>query len=126
MPRDKIQLKGRFAIGRDRPEPLSLQIVRQLQQAIEAGRIVGGTRLPSTRSLARTLGVSRNTVLSAYEELGARGFVRSRPGAAMFVSVPAAVQIPDLRGVMREAQYPSRTLGIRDQDGNRLYISYLP
>jgi GntR family transcriptional regulator/MocR family aminotransferase len=126
VPSAKIQLKGRFAVDRDRSEPLSLQIVRQLQQAIEAGRVVRGTQLPSSRSLARTLGVSRNTVLSAYEELAARGFVRSRPGAAMFTSVPSAIQTPDLRGVMRDAQYPSRTIGIRDHDGNRLYISYFP
>ena len=126
VPSAKIQLKGRFAIDRSRPEPLSLQIVRQLQQAIESGRVVRGTQLPSTRSLARTLGVSRNTVLSAFEELAARGFVRSRPGAATFASVPAAIQTPDLRGVMRDAQYPSRTIGIRDPDGNRLYVSYFP
>jgi GntR family transcriptional regulator/MocR family aminotransferase len=120
----KIQLTGQFAIDRDRGEPLSLQIVRQLQEAIEAGRVARGTQLPSTRSLARMLGVSRNTVLTAYEELAARGFVRSRPGAAMYASVPAGIQGFDLRRVMRDAQYPSRTLALQDQDGNPLYIGY--
>jgi DNA-binding transcriptional regulator YhcF (GntR family) len=120
----KIQLTGQFAIDRDRGEPLSLQIVRQLQEAIEAGRVGRGTQLPSTRSLARMLGVSRNTVLTAYEELAARGFVRSRPGAAMYASVPAGIQGFDLRRVMRDAQYPSRTLALQDQDGNPLYIGY--
>ena len=120
----KIQLKGQFAIDRDRREPLSLQIVRQLQQAIEAGRVVRGTQLPSTRSLARTLGVSRNTVLTAYQELTARGFVRSRRGAATYAALPAAVKSPDLRRVMREAQYPSRTVELCDGDGNRIYVSY--
>jgi len=38
----KIQLKGQFAIDHDRAEPLSLQIVRQLQEAIEAGRVARG------------------------------------------------------------------------------------
>jgi DNA-binding transcriptional regulator YhcF (GntR family) len=122
VPTAKIQLKGQFAINRDRAEPLSLQIVRQLQQAIEAGRVARGTRLPSTRSLARTLGVSRNTALTAYEELAARGFVRSRRGAGMYVFVPATVFGFDLRSVMRDAQYPSRTIAIRDEDGNPLYI----
>lgn len=124
MPAVKIQLKGQFAIDHDRAEPLSLQIVRQLQEAIEAGRVARGTRLPSTRSLARTLGVSRNTVLTAYEELAARGFVRSRRGAGVYVFVPATVSGFDLRSVMRDAQYPSRTLALRDADGNPLYISY--
>jgi GntR family transcriptional regulator/MocR family aminotransferase len=124
VPTAKIQLKGQFAIDRDRAAPLSLQIVRQLQEAIEAGRVAAGTRLPSTRSLARTLGVSRNTVLTAYEELAARGFVRSRRGAAMYVSAPAGVYGFDLRRVMRDTQYPSPIIALQDQDGNPLYVSY--
>jgi GntR family transcriptional regulator/MocR family aminotransferase len=124
VPLTKIQLKGQFAIRRDRIDPLPLQIVRQLQEAIEAGRVVQGTRLPSTRSLARSLTVSRNTVLAAYEELASRGFVRSRRGAGMYVCVPAPLSAFDLKAVMREAQYPVRTIGLRDQDGNAIYISY--
>lgn len=124
MPIAKIQLKGQFAIDRHRAEPLSLQIVRQLQEAIEAGRVARGTWLPSTRSLARRLGVSRNTVLTAYEELAARGFVQSRRGAGMFVFAPATFSGFDLRSVMHNAQYPSRTIALRDEDGNALYISY--
>ena len=123
MPIAKIQLKGQFVIGRDRAEPLSLQIVRQLQDAIESGRVARGTQLPSTRLLARTLGVSRNTVLTAYDELAARGFVRSRRGAGMYVFVPPTVAGFDVRSVMRDAQYPSRTIALRDQDGNPLSIS---
>lgn len=68
MPSAKIQLKRQFVIDRSGIEPLSIQIVRQLQEAIEAGRVAQGTRLPSTRSLAHTLGVSRNTVLTAYDD----------------------------------------------------------
>jgi DNA-binding transcriptional regulator YhcF (GntR family) len=81
-------LKGQFALDRYRAEPLSLQIVRQVQEAIEAGRVARGTRLPSTRLLARTLGVSRNTVLTAYEELAAPG-LRSRPPRFRCVRVRA-------------------------------------
>ena len=120
----KIQLKGRFAVRRDRIDPLPLQIVSQLQEAIETGRVVQGTRLPSTRSLARSLGVSRNTVLAAYEELASRGFVRSRPGAGMYVCVPAPLAVLDLKTIMRDAHYPVRSIRLRDQDGNALYINY--
>jgi GntR family transcriptional regulator/MocR family aminotransferase len=91
------------AINRNRAEPLSLQIVRHLQEAIETGSVAGGTQLPSTHSLARTLGVSRNTVLTAYDELAARGFVRGRRGAGMYVFVPTTVTGFDLRSVMRDA-----------------------
>jgi DNA-binding transcriptional MocR family regulator len=120
----KIQLRGQLAIDRERGEPLWLQVVRQLQEAIEAGRIPRGTRLPSTRSLTRTLGVSRNTVLTAYEELAARGCVSSRPGAGVFAVVPLTTIDLDMRAIMRDAHYPSRTMTFHDQDGNPLYISY--
>ena len=118
----KIQSRGQFAINRNRGEPLSLQIVRQLQEAIETGSVAGGTQLPSTRSLARTLGVSRNTVLTAYDELAARGFVRGRRGAGMYV-VPTTVTGFDLRSVMRDAQYPSQTIVMHDLDGNPITVA---
>jgi DNA-binding transcriptional MocR family regulator len=120
----KIQLKGQFAIRRACGIPLSLQIVRQLQQAIEAGRVAHGTQLPSSRTLARTLHVSRNTVLTAYDELKARGLVRGRRGARMHVVASSARPGLNVRRVMREAQYPSRTLAVRDQDGNPIMITY--
>ena len=124
MPRAKIQLRGQFALDRACGEPLSLQIACRLQEAIEAGRVARGTRLPSTRSLATRLGVSRNTILSAYAELTARGFVRGRRGSGVFVSGRRGVRGFDLKRVMREAHYPARTITIRDQDGNLLDIGY--
>ena len=122
MPSVKIQLKGQFAISRDGAMPLSLQIVRQLQGAIEAGRVTAGTLLPSTRSLARMLGVSRNTVLAAYDELSVRGFARSRRGAGTYVSAPVAGF--DMKCIERDAQYPSRTIVMQDADGNPIYVVY--
>jgi DNA-binding transcriptional regulator YhcF (GntR family) len=124
MPAGKIQLKGQFTIIRDRSRPLSRQIAGQFQEAIETGRLVRGTRLPSTRSLSRTLGVSRNTVLTAYEELVSRGLLRSRRGAGMYVFVPAGLSEINLKTILREAQYPSRTIVLGDQDGNPLCITY--
>jgi DNA-binding transcriptional MocR family regulator len=124
VPRAKIQLKGQFELDRARRESLSLQIVRQLQDAIEGGRITRSTRLPSSRALARTLGVSRNTVIAAYEELSARGLVRSRRGAGIYAHAPAVVSGFSVKAVMRAAQFPSRTIALRDQDGNPLYIGY--
>ncbi|MGH9370286.1 MAG: GntR family transcriptional regulator [Vicinamibacterales bacterium] len=90
---------------------------------MDAARVAGGTWLPSTRSVARTLGVSRNTVLTAYDELAARGLVRSRPGAGMYDFVPATRSGFDLRSVMRDAQYPSCTIVLYDPDGNPISIA---
>ena len=53
--------------------PLHRQLYRSLRGAILAGRLGAGARLPSTRSLARELGLARNTVLLACEQLVAEG-----------------------------------------------------
>ena len=101
------------------------QIRSQLAQAIR--RAAPGTQLPSTRVLAKLLGVSRNTVLTAYEELVADGLIEGRHGSAMFVSegVPRELVALNPLQLLREAQYPLRSLTIVDQDGTPLYLSYL-
>ena len=99
-----------------------MQIVRQLQNVIRRGRAPRGAVLPSSRALALALGVSRNTVLTAYDELKARGQIVGRRGAGMRV-LNAELQGLDLRRIMREAQYPSRTLVVYDPDGNPILIA---
>jgi len=59
--------------------PLYRRIYQQLKSAIHAGRLGAAARLPSTRKLAEDLGVSRNSVILAYEQLAAEGYVVSRP-----------------------------------------------
>jgi GntR family transcriptional regulator/MocR family aminotransferase len=65
---------------------LSMQIYRQLLEAVLDGRLRAGERLPPTRELARRLDVSRNTVGVAYERLVADGAVVGRVGAGSYVS----------------------------------------
>lgn len=62
-------------------EPLYIQIYRQLREQIVTGQLPEGHKLPSTRSLAQTLAVSRNTVESAYLQLCSEGYVSSRAGS---------------------------------------------
>ncbi len=62
------------------------QIYRALRAAILSGRVAAGTRLPTTRALAAELGISRNTVVAAFEPLAAEGYVVSRVGAGTFVA----------------------------------------
>ena len=64
--------------------PLVQQIFAALSQRIVARAIAPGTRLPATRSLAKELGVSRSTVVQAYEQLAAEGYVKPRPGSGYF------------------------------------------
>ena len=73
-------------------EPLTTQIYRAARDAIRAGRVPAGVRLPSSRAAAAALGVSRNTVVAAYDLLRAEGVVEARQGAAPVVlAVEAAV-----------------------------------
>ena len=65
---------------------LSVQIYRQLLSAILDGRLRPGERLPPTRELAQRLGVSRNTVAVAYEQLTADDVLVGRVGAGSYVS----------------------------------------
>lgn len=65
---------------------LYTQIYRAVRAAILEGRVAAGTRLPTSRELARELGISRNTVVSAFEPLRAEGYVVSRVGSGTFVA----------------------------------------
>ena len=62
------------------------QLIRALKGAILDGRVTAGARLPASRSLARELDLSRNTVLAAYEQLQAEGFLLGRVGSGSFVA----------------------------------------
>lgn len=66
-------------LDRDSLVPLQRQLHQGLRQILVRGRL-DGIRLPATRQFARRLGVSRNVVLFAYEELAADGLVRGRTG----------------------------------------------
>jgi len=78
-------------------DTLSVPLYRQLYEALRvtilAGRLPRGQRLPSSRSLARQLSVSRNTVNQAYGELEAEGYLWGRHGSGTFVSQ----ELPDDR-----------------------------
>ena len=122
MRRDRKMFLPPITIERNGSSPLHRQISRQMADAIRGGTIASG-RLPSTRTLARLLGVSRNTVLAAFDELAADGLVRGRRGAATVVTTQGATHVPDLRLLLREAQYPARTIAISDPDGTDLYLN---
>ncbi len=63
-----------------------VQLARALQSEIQRGRLSPGARLPGSRALARQISVHRNTVLAAYQELEADGWIVARQGSGTFVS----------------------------------------
>lgn len=80
MPRTLIE------VNRDSDEPLYRQIRKAIEHGIAVGTIDASSRLPSSRELARELGLSRNTVNAAYQELVAEGFAESRVRQGLFVN----------------------------------------
>lgn len=71
------------AVGK---KPLSAQLFSALREAVLSGRLERGARMPSSRSLAADLGVSRTTVIQAYEQLQSEGYLEGREKSGTFVS----------------------------------------
>jgi GntR family transcriptional regulator/MocR family aminotransferase len=80
-----------LTVTRDGPGTLGAQIEDQLRRAIRDGSLKPGARVPSTRDLARQLGVSRRIAVDAYSQLAAEGYLTVRQGARPFVSDAATV-----------------------------------
>ncbi|HEU4947865.1 MAG TPA: PLP-dependent aminotransferase family protein [Kribbella sp.] len=72
-------------------------LVHALHESIRTGRLLPGSRLPSSRSLAKDLGIARNTVADAYGQLVAEGWLIARQGSGTQVAsrdAPAPVAAP--------------------------------
>lgn len=70
---------------RDRPGPSYRRLARALADAVRRGSLQAGARLPSERALAAHLRVARNTVVAAYDELRADGFIETRRGSGSVI-----------------------------------------
>lgn len=73
-------LPGMLHLSRDSGETLTRQLTAQLRSLITTGRLAPGQRLPSSRQLAQSLGLSRNTASFAIEQLAAEGYVTLSAG----------------------------------------------
>lgn len=67
-------------------QPIFIRLARAISDDVRRGRLKPGDSLPGSRSLARALGVHRNTVLAAYAELTAEGWITTEAAARTFVS----------------------------------------
>jgi GntR family transcriptional regulator/MocR family aminotransferase len=125
----KVSLTER--IDPKRKVPVYLQITQALVRDIERGRLTTGTFLPSSRDLAAALGVSRKTVVLAYEDLIAQGWLASACTRGTMVSSslpePNHSSVKGLRSQdqsttadYRFAQPPERPLALPSGDGYKL------
>jgi GntR family transcriptional regulator / MocR family aminotransferase len=95
-PTDEL-LRAAYADARAMADlPRYRVLYEAVRRAVLSQQLVPGARLPSTRELARDLGLSRNTVLSTFEALLAEGYIVARTGSGTFVAHGAAT--PKVRG----------------------------
>jgi len=112
------------------PTPLYEQIAARVRLAVAAEEIRPGDPLPSVRQLAATLRVNPATVVQAYRDLAAEGFVSMRHGAGTFIEeVPAQLRNDEMeeqaRRLVRQLMSEAARLGIagdtlRDAISNEL------
>ncbi|EJM05509.1 transcriptional regulator with HTH domain and aminotransferase domain containing protein [Pseudomonas sp. GM102] len=78
----------------DRRQGLSRQLYQALRVRVLDGRLASGTRLPASRDLAAALSISRNSVVRAYDQLYAEGFIEGRVGDGTYVAQLPQAALP--------------------------------
>jgi GntR family transcriptional regulator/MocR family aminotransferase len=101
---------GRLCLDRSDTCSLQTQLTSQLKQVMQSGELQPGERLPSTRDLARSLMISRNTVVAAYEVLVGEGYLvnQARSGFRVNQATQAFRAIPVRRRATQEKRLEPR------------------
>ncbi|UUE11377.1 PLP-dependent aminotransferase family protein [Dickeya zeae] len=73
---------------------VGIQLTQALRRAIQRGELKAGERIPSTRTLARTLGLARATVADVFDQLAAEGYLDARSGSGTWVSSAFSLSPP--------------------------------
>ncbi len=84
------------------------QLTKALKDAIQSGRLAPGQSLPSSRELAQSLGISRDTIVRSYDDLSSQGFIQMKTTRGTFVSPnpPTNVSSPTVQVVKESPLLP--------------------
>lgn len=128
----KTKMTQRFefdAIRLDRQssETQYRQLENQIRTAILSGLLNGGSRIPSSRSLSKSLGVSRNSVTAAYEQLISEGYLETQVGSGTCVStsLPESFEFRQLKPPRRHHRNLKAKLSMQGKQLER-YATWLP
>lgn len=86
-----------LSLATDKDKPVYQRVADAIKEEILAGRLKPGAKLPSTRDLANSLSLSRHTVVRAYEELSAQGYIESSARSSVYVKHDIAAEIGNAR-----------------------------
>jgi GntR family transcriptional regulator len=111
-------------------QPVYVQIVEQVSEAVAKGQLQSGDKLPAVRRLAAELVVNPNTVARAYTLLEQAGLVTTKTGSGTFVSDPAlrhkdAADMNLLAERMDTIIARALNLGLTDEDIKTLFVKRL-
>ncbi len=113
---------GFIRLSRRKRQSLATQLYVAISQAILDGQLAKGFRLPSTRGLAEDLSVSRTTVISAFEQLTAEGYLTGAVGKGTFVSeqLPEEHQLAHFRSpLLDDANRSANSVPTGQSSGNQ-------
>lgn len=96
--------------------PIRQQLRRQIRSLVADGFLAAGARLPSSRALARSLGVSRNTVVDVYDALVAEGVLVTDGTVGTFVALGPTGRVPHRQVALSEAPGPRWSAAVRRLD----------
>jgi GntR family transcriptional regulator / MocR family aminotransferase len=105
------------------PDPVYQQLYNELRGGILDGQLVPGTRLPSTRDLAAELGLSRTTVLNAFDQLMSEGYIQGHTGAGTFVSRALPEELLQIRAKAVRVAKPTSRRRILSSRGEKLALT---
>ncbi|MCD2424558.1 PLP-dependent aminotransferase family protein [Niabella pedocola] len=105
----QLPYKTILPIDRQSATAVYLQIVHHVINAIQRGFLSGGQQLPGTRAMSLLLEVHRKTVVAAYEELDAQGWITSRPNKGSFIKPVAHNRRTKKLDMQQLTEYPATT-----------------
>ncbi len=103
-----------IVLDKSASQALHRQLYTALRIAVLQGSLLPGMRIPSSRDLCSSLGISRNTVVMAFEQLIAEGYLESRVGDGCYVSSAVAESLPQIQqtAVLRPSQTTATMPGL--------------
>lgn len=116
-----LLLDRRLLRARKDAMPRQRRLYELLRQAILEGRLLAGSALPASRVLAQDLGLARNSVIHAYEQLAAEGYVQTSRQGTIVAALPSRPMPPKVEarhGAAASVSIPA-TLSARVQSFNR-------
>jgi GntR family transcriptional regulator/MocR family aminotransferase len=117
-------LLSMIQLSQDSTIPKFRQLGSQLRKAILCGQLKTGTKLPSTRELALTLGISRLTVQNTYEQLIAEGYLEAKTGSGTFVTPLSSSDLSPDRPDTEQLNSEEKLLNRLSERGANLQASY--